>query len=303
MQTLNRHYPINRSVQPQKPEEKKPIGKSSFSTLRLIFFFVFGLSFLWLLESQYSILSIILVGIVFSFLAIAIFLNYRKKKDAKLLGKVAVGFAIFMIAFGGAGYYLQNYAGPTVPPVGQPDILNLSLTEQLQTVTSSPSFQFQQIEHLGTLTFEDLSIHSTYSNAPQGGVTWHFYAGDVKTRFIIGQTSGKAYNYNLGNYGQYSLPSGYPSDEQILDDFRQIDARGLNWFYNQAVSEYQNATKHSPVFSALAVDVGFTDLDNYSGMTLTISARRENGNGGYPLVFEAAFLPDGTILKSTNLPS
>jgi hypothetical protein len=307
MQTPKWQIPNCKMAQPQT-EGNKPIRKRQFSIPRLIMIFVGGFFFLQLLQSQFSTLSVILVGTTVILLVIAMVLSIKRNGKAKLSGKILAAFTIFVIVFGGVGFYLSQFYGPTVPPVGYPEVLNSSLTSYLQTLEQSASFQFIKAEHFGTLTFEDLSIHTTYSNAPQGGVNWDFYAGDTNNRLMVGQSSGRAYYFSSIGYGRgHPLPNYYPSDNETARAFSQIDALGLNWFYNQAVLEYQNSTGHKPNLTALTLDVGYDNVGNYRGITLSIDARRENqdsfGNKIYPLVFEAEFQPDGVALFSKNLPS
>lgn len=252
-------------------------------------FVVAGFFLIQLLSSQYSTLSIVLVSVNVLLIAMAIILIVIKNKRAKVFSRIVVGFFVFVLVFGGVGFYMQAYAGPIAPTASYPEILDASLLSYLQTLESSSSFQFYQLEHFGTLTFESLSIHSTYSNAPQGGVNWAFYAGDIEARLTVGHSSGNPYFYLVSShYRDYDLPSGYPSHELIINDFEQIDSLGLNWFFSQAVLEYQNETGQQPNVTELNLDVAFNSVDNYQGLTLTLTARN---------VFVAEFEPNGTLLN------
>jgi hypothetical protein len=211
---------------------------------------------------------------------------------------------LFVLVFTNLGLYLFNFAGPIVPQVNDSNILDISLTQNLQTLEQSTSFRFLQTTHFGTLTLEDLSIHSFYSNAP-GGLMWTFNAGDVKNKMEIGQSGGAPYFYDLIPHRD-SLPQNYPSNEQISNSFNQIDSLGLHWFYNQAVAEYQNATGTKPTVAHLTLDVGFDNVSNYQGITLLITAQKTGqdnfGHTVYPGVFKVEFQPNGTILSSNNHP-
>ena len=256
---------------------------------RLIMFFVVSFFLIQLISSQYSTFSIILVSVTVLLLVVAIVLVVMKNRRAKVFSRLVVVFFVVVLAFGGVGFYMQGYAGPISPTASYPEILDASLSSYLQTLESSPSFQFYQLEHFGTLIFESLSIHSTYSNAPQGGVNWAFYAGDINTRLTVGRSSGNPYYFSVSShYRDYALPNGYPSCEQIINDFNQIDSLGLNWFYNQAVLEYENATGQKPNNTELNLDLAFDSVDSYQGITLTLTARD---------VFVAEFQPNGTLLK------
>ena len=293
-----------KSMQSQPSKENKPqlMRRIGFFP-RFIMIFVAGFFLIQLLLSQYSTLSIILFSTIVAVLVITIILTVIKNKRTKIFNRIVVVFFIVVVAFGGVGFYMQGYAGPIVPTASYPEILDASLSSYLQTLESSPSFQFHQLEHFGTLIFESLNIHSTYSNSPQGGVNWAFYAGDIKTRLTVGQSSGNPYYFSVSHfYRDYDLPNGYPSHEQILNDFNQIDSLGLNWFYNQAVLEYQNATGQQPNNTELNLDLAFDSVDSYQGITLTLTGVRasQDSSGAkiFPTVFVVEFQPNGTILSS-----
>jgi energy-coupling factor transporter transmembrane protein EcfT len=295
----------SKSAQPQMPKENKPLHKPKTSFFWVIPFVIILFFYLFLFNSQASTLGYILIGIT---AAISIsFMALRKsshKRIVKFFKYVLIGIALFVLVFTNLGLYLFNFAGPIVPQVNDSNILDISLTQNLQTLEQSTSFRFLQTTHFGTLTLEDLSIHSFYSNAP-GGLMWTFNAGDVKNKMEIGQSGGAPYFYDLIPHRD-SLPQNYPSNEQISNSFNQIDSLGLHWFYNQAVAEYQNATGTKPTVAHLTLDVGFDNVSNYQGITLLITAQKTGqdnfGHTVYPGVFKVEFQPNGTILSSNNHP-
>ncbi|HLN89968.1 MAG TPA: hypothetical protein VK253_07870, partial [Candidatus Binatia bacterium] len=217
-----------------------------------------------------------------------------------------IALAIFVLAFESAGIYLFHFSGPLVPQISFPSVLDSSLTPQLQNLEQSTSFRFLQAEHFGTLTFQDLTIVTTYSNA-LGGLDWTFYAGDVRCKASIAQSGGKPYSYLLINaFRTYSLPQSYPSNQEITESFNQIDSLGLHWFYDHAVEEYQNATGAKPAITDLQLVVAFNNVDNYQGITLSMTGVKEShdnlGNKIYPTIFAVEFQPNGNILSTRNTP-
>jgi len=293
-----------KSTQPQVRQENKPIPKRKLSTRWLITVFVLFFFFLYAFNTQSSTLGYILIGIT---IAIGVsWIGLRKsshKTTTKIFKYALIGIVLFVLVFMSLGLYLFNFAGPIVPLVSYSNILDASLTPYLQTLEQSPSFSFLQAEHFGTLTFEDLSIHSIYSNAP-GGLEWTFYTGDLKCRLLIGQSGGQPYSYDLINYHSSSLPQNYPSNQQITSSFNQIDSLGLHWFYDQAVGEYQNATGAKPTITDLVLNIGFDNVNNYQGITLVMTGLKaghdSHGNKIYPSVFSVEFEPNGNILSTRN---
>lgn len=297
----------NESAQP-----KGAIGNKSTRNLKMrilsIVVVILG-SFLigQLLLNQFSTLSVILVAVLSAVLITSLVLGLKKPKRAKLFGIIAIVFTVITMMFGALGFYFTTFGGPIVTQVSYPSTLDTPLNTHLQTLQQSAGFQFIKAEHFGTVTFTALTIHSTFSNAPQGGIDWDFYAADTNSRLMIGQISGKPYNYIAMGYvkGQ-PLPNYYPSDKQTTDAFNRFDSLGLHWFYDQAVSGYEKATGQHPNATALTLEVIYDDAGGYEGLVLAITGAVEKhdafGNKIYPMVFKYGFDPAGTVLSANNYP-
>lgn len=306
LQTLKRQIQGYTSAPPQLTVENKFAKKRKIRVLNLILILLVGFFILQLLQSSFSTLSVILVVTTLILLTVSLVLGIKRYKRAKLFGAIAIGFAIFAMIFGALGFYFTHFYGPVVPQVSYPKTLDIPLTTHLQTLQQSAGFQFMKAEHFGTVTFTALTIHSTFSNAPQGGIDWDFYAKDTNSRLMVGQSSGKPYNYiTMGYVKGQPLPQYYPSDEQTTETFSKFDSLGLHWFYDQAVSGYHKATGHDANATALTLEVIYDDANGYSGLVLVITGTMEShddfGNKVYPMIFKFKFQPDGTIL-SANTP-
>jgi hypothetical protein len=258
-----------------------------------------------LFVSQASTIVYIMIGITVAIGATFIALKFSSNKTIIKFFKYAfIALVLLGLIFSSLGLYLFNFAGPIVPQVNYSNILDASVTQYLETLEQSASFHFLQAEHLGTIAFEDLSVHSSYSNAP-GGLEWRFYVGDINTEVTIGQSGGKPYFYDVLPRS-YLPPQNYLSNEQITNSFKQIDSLGLRSFYDQAVGEYQNATGTKPTISVLTLEINFDSVGNYQGITLLITAQNTGqdnlGHTVYPGVFEVEFQPNGVILSANNHP-
>ncbi len=297
----------SKSTQPQVRQESKPFSKLKLSTPWWIAFFVLLFVYFYLFNSQFSTIVFILIGVTIAVGLTWLLLRTRNNNNIVKTFKYAlIALAIFVLAFESAGIYLFHFSGPLVPQVSFPSVLDSSLTLQLQNLEQSTSFRFLQAEHFGTLTFQDLTIVTTYNNG-QGGFDWTFYAGDVNRKTSIGQRGGKPYSYLLVNvFRSYSLPQDYPSNQEITESFNQIDSLGLHWFYDQAIGEYQNATGAKPVITDLRLVVAFNNVGNYQGITLLMTglkAGHDNfGNKIYPTIFAVEFQPNGNVLSTRNTP-
>ena len=295
----------SKSTQPQVRQENKPLSKRRLSGSWLIAYFVLSFVYFYLFNSQFSTIVFILIGVTIALGLTWLLLRTKYNNNIVKTFKYAlIALAIFVLAFESAGIYLFNFSDPLVPQVSFPSVLDSSLTLQLQNLEQSTSFRFLQAEHFGTLTFQDLTIVTTYSNAP-GGLQWTYYAGDVKGKTFIGQSGGKPYTYGLVNvFRTYSLPQNYPSNQEITESFNQIDSLGLHWFYDQAIGEYQNATGAKPTITDLRLVVAFNNVGNYQGITLLMTglkAGHDNfGNKIYPNIFTVEFQPNGNVLTTRN---
>ncbi len=293
-----------------EPKEQIPqrlFPKGRLSTFWVIIYAILFFFYAILLTLQYSTLVFILAGITaaLAITGLLLFYKYHHYKMTRIFKYVLVGTAIFVMVFSSLGIYLSNFSGPIVPKVSFPSFLNASLTPYIQDLEQSTAFRFLQAEHFGTLSFEYFNVHTIYSNAP-GGVEWGFYAGDVDGLFIIGQSGGLPYSYDLVDVYGASPLKGYPSNQEFIKSFNEIDSLGLNWFYNQCVSEYQNATGSKPIITDLTISVIFDIFGNYHGPTLIMGGLKAGldnfGNKIYPAVFEVNFQPNGNILLSNNSP-
>ncbi len=295
----------SKSNQPQVNQENKPVSKRKVSIFWRIGIFVVLFFYLFLIGSA-STLVFILFGLTIVMGVLwAVSRSSSHNAILRVFKYAFVGVALFVLVITSLGIYLFNFAGPIVPQVNNSTILDASLTSYLQTLEQSPSFRFLQTEHFGTLIFRGLSIHSIYSNAP-GGLQWLFYEGDLKSEIPIGQSGGQPYHFDIQSDIPYSLPQNYPSNQEITNNFKQIDSLGLHWFYNQAVVQYQNATGDKPITDVLTLDVGFDNISNYQGITLVVTAEKAGldnfGNKIYSGVFEAEFQPNGTMLSFKTHP-
>lgn len=296
----------SKSTQPHVFQEKKTLSKRKVSASWLVAYFVLLFVYFYLFNSQFSTIVFILIGVTIALGLTWLLLRTKYSNIARTFKYALIALAIFVLVFESAGIYLFNFSGPLVPQVNFPSVLDSSLTTQLQNLQQSTSFRFLQAEHFGTLTFQDLTILTTYSNAP-GGLMWTFYASDVRCKTLIGQSGGKPYSYGLVNvFRSYSLPQNYPSNQEITESFNQIDSLGLHWFYNQAIAEYQNATGAKPSITDLRLFVAFNNVSNYQGITLLMTglkAGHDNfGNKIYPTIFTVEFQPNGNILTTRNTP-
>jgi hypothetical protein len=79
----------------------------------------------------------------------------------------------------------------------------------------------------------------------------------------------------------------------------------MNTFVKQGMETYQTQTNSTAQINALNIDIGYCEVGNYQGVTVTLSARGvdhdSRGTPIYPGLFSAEFKPDGTLLAYQSI--
>ena len=289
----------------QMPKKIKTLEKRMVSFLRVIAGIVLADSYALLLLFRVSTLALILAITTLTFAVSWLLLKRTSNKNiVKIFRHVLFFILIFVVTFTSVGFYISytsGYPSTYVPQIAYPDILDTSLMQHLKSLEQSTSFRFLQAEHFGSAVLTGLTIRSGNNT---GWLTWTFYAKDVNVKITMGNNAGNAYHTNIGSpFYTDPLPANFPSAESIKENFDQIDALGLRWFYDRAVETYQNQTASTPTITNLAVDIGFDSVDNYQGITIVLDLRNTSqdnfGNNVYPAVFKVEFQPNGNILSTT----
>jgi hypothetical protein len=96
---------------------------------------------------------------------------------------------------------------------------------------------------------------------------------------------------NVGSYSTTFLARFHPQALTAKEAFAQIDALGLQWFYNRALEIAQNRTGGVPKIDALSFTMTYESNGNYEGITLLLIGSL---NGGSTLI--ADFEPNGTLI-------
>jgi hypothetical protein len=206
---------------------------------------------------------------------------------------------VFTILFSGLeGYLFWNAGYPPTAGSSQSDvtvsytnILNMSLTEIVQSVKSTPTFNLIMIEHPGEVTIETIALDATFSG---GRIHVLLYQDSSNLCITFASSNGRSYHASVAPWGGTPLSQMYPQQQTPDDTLKQIDTLGLNWYYNHAVEAYQNKTGTTPEINALQVSIQWDNYATYQGMTLQLIGSYQNNSKGHS-VFIASFQPDGTL--------
>jgi hypothetical protein len=172
---------------------------------------------------------------------------------------------------------------------------NLSLSAMLNNIENGQIGSLLKLEHheLGTLRLIDIRL------AEQGHVT--IYYSTVNANQSVDLYSSNGNNFALQVHDDYS---DYPNltQQDVRSAIDQIDALGLQWFYNQALGAAQNKT--AVLHRVDTVVFQFNYNSNLGGLSLDVAALYSTpGSNYYPTVFSAAFSPSGTLINSSTTPS
>lgn len=284
------------------PSQRKPNhAKTIFQNIIFGFLVAGLLCSLVLLSNSWIKFLILAITLVAGVVWLA---SHGRLRNALKFTLVAVMlFAISFTAFEGylfwnAGYpstYIESE--PTVT-ISYPRILNISLTEVVQSAEKTTAFSLFKVEHPGEVTSESILLDTTF---PGGRIEVTFYNEAANTGFGFIASSGYPYHASaIPRIGQ--PPSRLYSQQQTPEEtLKQIDSLGLHWFYERASEIYQNRTGTSLNITSLEVSTQWLEYDDFQGMNLWLVGWQRVGNSLYD-VFNAAFQPDGTLLNM-NIPS
>jgi len=261
-----------------------------------------GLFFSTLLLS-YSWIKILVVSLTLGCGVIWLVSHGKLKKALKYL---VFSLMIFGICFTSLERYIFWNAGypstynDSIPDVtiAYPSILNVSLTELVQSAEETSAFNLFKLEHLGETTFESIAL----STSPPGGrIDVTFYNEDASMGFGFKSSGGYPYHASTIQWiGQ--PPSRIFSQQQTPEEtLKQMDNLGLQWFYYRVYEIYQNRTGTNPNTSSLDVRTQWQEYNEYRGMILEMTGWQLTGNSIQD-IFHAAFQPDGTLLYM-NIPN
>ncbi|HLN89969.1 MAG TPA: hypothetical protein VK253_07875 [Candidatus Binatia bacterium] len=251
---------------------------------------------------NYSWIKIVLLG---SILVGGILWLVTRGKLRMTLKYFVLSLMIFGIAFGSFERYVLWNAGfpstlmpsETAVTISYPRILNVSLTEIIQSAKNTVAFNVFRLEHPGEARFESILLDSTF---PGGEIEVTFYNEAANMGF--GFISSAGYHYHASNLPWIGQPlsSIYSQVQPPEEALEQIDNLGLHWFFDRASEIYENKTGANSNVSSLEISTQWQQYGHYQGMILQMIAWQRNGDS-IQNTFIAAFKPDGNSLY-LNIP-
>jgi len=239
---------------------------------------------------------------------VLLLLSGGKLRSALKIALIAV--MVFTIGFTAVeGYLLWNGGYPATYTPTQPTVtltlqkmLNTSVEPIVQSLEDSQTFALLKLEYGSNLTFESLNLSPSNGWLIGGYISIDFASSSSNRDFHCYSADGHQYIIQVTNYNG-ELISQQPSQRTIDMALKQIDALGLNWFYNQAVEIAQNRTLNLPSIDSVAVTLNFGEgpaSGSYQGLTLQLVGYHQtvqpNGSIYGDGVLISEFQPNGTLI-------
>jgi hypothetical protein len=290
------------------PSQTKPGKTRAFlQNFVVVFLLVVGLSYSFLgLSDSWIKTSLIAVTLVTGALWLVSHGKVRRVGTALKFTLALV--MIFSISFTAVeGYLLWNAGYPATYTPTQPTVtlslqkmLNASVEQIVQRMEDSQTFALLKLEHGSDIIFESMNLSPSNGYLNGGYISVDFASSSGNKYFHCYSADGHQFIIQVTTYnGQ--LISQQPSQQTVDVALKQIDALGLNWFYNQALEIAQNRTLNLPsvdsVVVTLALEEGF---GGYQGLSLQLTGFHQtvqpNGNINGDGVLISEFQPNGTLI-------
>jgi len=238
----------------------------------------------------------------------------------RTLKYMLLAVSIFSISFSAfEGYALWHTEYPPTFGTSQsgvtisyPHILDVSLIEVAQSVKNTLTFRLFMLEHPGETIIDIISLDTVDY---MGGRIEFVLSQQSSNRFFNdGERNSISFSASNGEaYHVCDVPiisvddSAFPVPQMPLhqqtsnEALQQIDALGLQWYYDRAMEVYQNKTGILPEITGLRISfsrygyLGSGDM-TYEGPILEILGSDDFNNSPFGRnVFLASFQPDGTL--------
>lgn len=251
---------------------------------------------------NYSWIKLLLVALILAGGIVWLVTRGNLKRNIKYFVLVlmifGIGFTSFeRYIFWNAGYPSTYRASEPTVTISYPSILNVSLTEVVQSAEKTDAFSLFNVEHPGKITFEFIGLHTSFAG---GRIEVGFYNEATNTE--LGFISSDGYPYHASIIPWIGKPPSRIYSQQVPpeESLKQIDDLGLQWFYDSVSEIYQNRTGNNPNTVSLEVSTQWQEYGEYKGMILQMTAWQWNGDRIQDS-FNVAFQPDGTLLY-LNIP-
>lgn len=221
----------------------------------------------------------------------------------RVLKCVVIAALIFAISFASVeGYLLSNAGYPSGVNLqstgtgGSFGILDVSLTQLIQGIEKSPTYVLLTAEH-GETAPESIKLDSAFS---PDLVEVDFY-GEGSNAYLafMAPLPGEQYRVQVGTYSS-GLSSLQYVQSLSQQEFAQINAKGLAYYYNTALELVQNRTGNPLKIDSLSLTISVQDevYLSYEGITVQIVGGYQGQN-----TLVCGFEPDGKLISMTQPPA
>ncbi len=301
--------PLIRSQTAPQPAKPTKAWTNSLNTAFSLIIVIGSLCAFAVLSPSWIKNLILLIAIL---AGLAYIVARRRPRVRRIIKNMLVPIMIFTLCLTAVQLFLFWNAGyPATYSPAEPDVtlsmqglLNASAVKIVQRIETSATFALLKLEYGNDITFESMTL-TPESNGNGGYVRVDFSTreNDVYVQFYSG--NGHPYSLSVTPDNRQVMFQPYLSRQGIEQSLGEIDALGLNWFYNQAIATAQNRTANFPTIDSLTVNLTIGEAsNNYEGIIVQIIGYHQttDTNGGTPWegVLISAFQPDGTLIYMTQ---
>ena len=195
--------------------------------------------------------------------------------------------SITFSAVGGEPVFLPSNG---TPELSMDKMGNISITKTLDSIENGQVGSLLKLEHheLGTPHLIDIRLNdqvghfTIYYITKNGDESVDLYSSD-------GRQFASRVNADYSDYRNFS-------DEYVRSSLSQVDALGLQWFYNQALEIAHNRTATLHSIDTVVFSLSYTT--NTEGLSIGVSAHYSTpGSNYHPGVITAAFYSNGTLIS------
>ncbi len=248
---------------------------------------IFILSYSWI---RTALIITVVLGCVVALVAKGKFKSITKYTVVSLMV-----FSLFFTAYesytfsSAGGFGFVYWSSSPIMDISIRNMGNISVRAILNSLEQSQATQLLKLEQHDMGMLRGIEIRM----AEKGHIAIRYSTKNANQSVDFYSPNGNGLAVRV--YDDYSTYLNM-SEQNLQTSLDQIDALGLEWFYNQALEIARNRTASLHSIDVVVFSLAYDT--NLGGLSLGVSGRYSTpGSNYYPGVVEAAFQPNGTLIS------
>jgi hypothetical protein len=251
---------------------------------------------------NFSWISAVVCGLlIFSVITWSVSIKFHRRTCQRVFKYLLVGVLILTVLFAATETYLFRTAGypPTVNPsqpgvtISRSTILGTSIFELVQGIKNTSAYSLLTLEYFDENVLKYVEL-TTRSPGIDGGHVLVRFHHSTTVDFSFQSYFGRPYEVSAR---LWNLVFPAHIQQQVVDEsLQQIDALGLQWFYDRTLETHQHIFVGSiPEITDIQITIEWADYETYQGLALRMQCFYELSEATYAS-FTSIFQPNGTLL-------